>query len=159
MDLIQVLEQRKAEVINQAANALVRAQLPHYEKAGVEQNKERLQALYDLMVQCIKDRNLASMIKYAEELASERFDAGFDLCEVQIAFNVLEEALWQQIIRECEPLQLAEALGIVSTVHGVGKDTLARKYVSLAGKTKAPSLNLQALFKGTDDLYMREKLC
>jgi hypothetical protein len=159
MDLIQVLEQRKTAVINQAANTLMRAQLPHYGQVSMEQNKEKLQSLYDHMVQCIKDRNLETMIKYAEEMASERFGAGFDLYEVQKEFNVLEEALWFQIIRDCGPSQLARALGIISTVHGVGKDTLARKYVSLASKTKSPSLDLQVLFKGTDDLYIRNRSC
>jgi hypothetical protein len=115
----------------------------------MEQNEARLQTLYGLMVQCIKDRDLAAMISYAENLAQERYTAGFDLHEIQAAFNVLEEAIWQQIIKECSPAQLAEALGLISTVHGIGKDALARKYVSLASQTKAPSLNLQALFKGT----------
>lgn len=159
MHLIQLLEQREIEIISMATNALVRAHLTHYNEASVEQNKARLLALFDLMVQCIKDRNLATMISYAENLAQERFTSGFDLSEVQMAFNVLEEAIWQKIINECSPSQLAEALGLISTIHGVGKDALARKYVSLASQTKAPSLDLQALFKGTDDLYMREQLC
>jgi len=150
--LIQLFEQREIEIIGMATNALDRAHLTHYDEAGVEQNKTRLQALFDVMLQCIKDRNPAAMIDYAEDLAQERFASGFDLCEVQMAFNVLEEAIWQQIINECSPSQLAEALGLVSTMHGVGKDALARKYVSLASQTKVPSLNLQALMKSMDDL-------
>lgn len=35
-----------------------------------------------------------------------------------------------------------------------GRDTLARTYVSLASQTKAPSLNLAALFDGTDSIDM-----
>ena len=44
--------------------------------------------------------------------------------------------------------ELARALGLVSTVLGAAKDSLARAYVSLASQTKAPSLDLSALFKG-----------
>ena len=40
--------------------------------------------------------------------------------------------------------------GDVGTVLGAGKDALARKYVSLATQTRTPSLNLQALFSGTE---------
>ncbi|MCZ7666997.1 MAG: hypothetical protein M5U34_07125 [Chloroflexi bacterium] len=100
--------------------------------------------------QGIQNKDLTAVVSYAEQLAQERFIAGFGLQEVQAAFNVLEEAVWRQIIAECEPSQLGEALGLISTVHGAGKDALARKYVSLASHKKAPSLNLQALFKGTD---------
>ena len=46
------------------------------------------------------------------------------------------------------PDELARALGLVSTVLGAAKDSLARAYVSLASQTKAPSLDLSALFKG-----------
>jgi hypothetical protein len=33
-------------------------------------------------------------------------------------------------------------------VLGAGKDALARAYVSLASKSKAPTLDLQSLFSG-----------
>jgi hypothetical protein len=35
-------------------------------------------------------------------------------------------------------------------VFGAAKDALGRRYVSLATKAHAPSLNLRALFAGTD---------
>lgn len=150
MNLIQLLDQRKTEILSQSTNSLARARLTHYEEAGIELIEARLQTLYDLMVQCIKDRDLTIMTRYAENLAQERFAAGFDLYEIQTAFNVLEEAVWKQVIKECSPSELAEALGLASTVHGAGKDALARRYVSLASKSKPTSLNLSALFKGTD---------
>jgi hypothetical protein len=150
MNLSQLLEQQEAAILDQATRSLTRAHLTHYDEAGLERNKQQLQMLYDLMVRCIKDRDLTAIVNYAEDLARERFSAGFDLHEVQTAFNVLEEAIWKQLIQDCAPSQLAEALGLISTVHGVGKDALARQYVSLASKTKPASLNLLALFKGTD---------
>ncbi len=48
-----------------------------------------------------------------------------------------------------EPTHYAETLGHVSTILGAGKDALARRYVSLATDTRAPSLDLRALFTGT----------
>jgi hypothetical protein len=88
------------------------------------------------------------MISHAEQIAGERFNSGYDLWEVQTAFNVLEEAIWVRIFKNFPPTELAEAIGLVSTVLGAGKDALARKYVSLASKTRASSLNLQSLFSG-----------
>jgi hypothetical protein len=45
--------------------------------------------------------------------------------------------------------RLGQALGLVGTVLGAGKDSLARTYVTLATQTRAPSLDLRALFAGT----------
>jgi hypothetical protein len=44
----------------------------------------------------------------------------------------------------------AEALGLVSTVLGTGKDTLARVYVTLASKSRTPTLDLRSLFTGME---------
>ena len=41
-----------------------------------------------------------------------------------------------------------KAMGIVSTTLGAAKDALASEYVSLATRTRAPSLDLSALFAG-----------
>jgi hypothetical protein len=90
------------------------------------------------------------MITHAESIGRERFNAGFDLWEVQTAFNVLEEVIWTRIIKEFPAAEYAEALGLVSTVLGTGKDTLARVYVALASKSKAPTLDLRRLFTGTE---------
>jgi hypothetical protein len=129
---------------------MTRAHVKHYEKEGAEHLHQRLKALYVLTVRGVKERNLGPMIAHADSIARERFSAGYDLWEVQTAFNVLEEAIWKLVLKEISPAELAEALGLVSTVLGVGKDTLARRYVSLASKTKAPSLNLQSLFTGIE---------
>ena len=69
---------------------------------------------------------------------------------MQTAFNALEEATWARMLAALEASQLAEALGLVTTVLGAGKDALARRYVSLAARAHAPSLDLRRLFAGTE---------
>jgi len=67
--------------------------------------------------------------------------------------KLLEEAIWKNVLEELDnmtPVELGKALGTISTVCGTGKDTLADTYVMLAGKTGTPSLDIEALFKGTD---------
>ena len=149
MDINQLLHDQSNDVLSDAEAAVARARLVHYEKSGVEHTHQRLKALYTLTARAVKEKNLGPMIAHVETIARERFEAGFDLSEVQTAFNVLEEAIWVRILKNISPNELAEALGLISTVLGAGKDTLARTYVSLASKTKAPSLNLQSLFAGT----------
>ena len=50
------------------------------------------------------------------------------------------------IIDNFEPSGLGKALGLVSTVVGEGKESLAITYVSLSGKNKTKNLNLSELF-------------
>ena len=150
MNLNQLLQDQLSEIIAEAEQAVSRAHLAHYEKSGVEHTHQRLKALYTLAARAVKEKNLGPMIAHAETIGRERFEAGFDLSEVQTAFNVLEEVIWMHILKHLPSGELAEALGLVSTVLGAGKDALARTYVTLASKRKAPSLNLHSLFGGTE---------
>jgi hypothetical protein len=148
MNLITLLEKEAEPIVAEASLALTRADLAHYIEAGRTVGHERLAELYRWTTVCIRDRNLAPMVDYMNQVAGDRYHAGYSIREVQIAINVLEEALWSHIVRDMSTGELAEALGLVSTVLGAAKDTLARTYVSLAGQYKAPSLNLTALFEG-----------
>ncbi len=149
MDLSKLLHEHMNEILTEAENSLSRAHLTHYEKAGEEHNRQKLKALYVLSVRAIAEKNLGPMLSHAEEIARERYEAGFDLSEVQTAFNVLEESAWRFIMRSLPPAEFGEAIGLISTVLGAGKDMLGRTYVTLASKSKAPSLDLRSLFAGT----------
>jgi hypothetical protein len=149
MDLVGVMGAAQDEVLDEAAAALERSHLKHYELAGPEGSRQRLSDLYALVVGCLAQRQLAEMTEYAETVAQERFSAGFDISEVQTAFNVLEEAIWTVVIPRIPADELAEATGLIGTVLGAGKDSLARAWVSLATSRHVPSLDLSALFQGT----------
>ena len=150
MNLHEFLHEHTNDILAEAVEAVNRVHLKSYERGGAEHTHQRLKALLVLTLRAVKERNLGPMVAHADTIARERFDAGFDLWEVQTAFNVLEEVLWGRILKHVPPEELAEALGLVSTVLGTGKDTLARRYVTLASKTKAKSLNLQSLFSGLE---------
>ena len=150
MDSVAFFEQERETIIGDAEAALARAHARHYEAAGETEVRRRLELLVDRLLRSLGERDLGPMTAYAQELAEERFNAGYDLVEVQAAFNALEEATWQRVLAKLEPSEFADALGLVSTILGAGKDALARRYVSLAADTHAPSLDLRALFAGTD---------
>jgi hypothetical protein len=109
----------------------------------------RLESLFDTVVDCIRSRKLVQVIQYAEQTGRERFASGFGIEEVQTAFNILEESMWRHVVEGVPAGELVESLGLLSTVLGVGKDALARTYVSLASHEHVPSLDLRALFQGT----------
>ena len=149
MELIELLDRERTGIVSDALAAMQTSGLRHYEASGVEASRARLQALYVVTYTCIAGRTLMPIEQHAEMIASERFASGFGLGEVQTAFNVLEEAVWRRIESEIPPEKLAQALGLISTVLGAGKDHLARRYVALATNSQAPALDVQALFKPT----------
>jgi hypothetical protein len=148
MDLAAMLLDAEPQVVDEAHATLQRSHVRHYEAAGVELTRERLADLFRLVVTAMRDRDLAAVGAYSEQIAAERFDAGFDISEVQTAFNALEVAMWRQIVSTVPVGDLAEDIGLLSTVLGFAKDALARTYVSLASKRHVPSLDLSVLFQG-----------
>lgn len=149
MDLDAILVKAEPQVLDEAFSALQRSHVLHYEAAGEQLTRQRLAELFNLVVGAIRDRDLTAVVTYSEQVAVERFNSGFDVSEVQTAFNALEEAMWRRVVLAEPPTDLAEAIGLLSTVLGAGKDALARQYVSLACRRHVPSLDLSSLFQGT----------
>jgi len=148
MDIINLLENNKEQIVEEAFETISPVKLQGYTKVGEERTKNKLRKLLEQTIICIKEKTLIPMLQYTEGMAQERYSAGYDLYEVQTAINSLEESIWKRIFKEIKPEDYSEALGMTSTVLGAGKDNLARTYVSLAAKQKSTSLNLQELFKG-----------
>jgi len=70
---------------------------PHvtrYELAGERFTCQALADLFNLVLAAVRTRDLAVMSADAEGIAEERFNDGYDICEVHMAFNSLEEAMW-----------------------------------------------------------------
>jgi hypothetical protein len=148
MDLDALLLEAEPGVLDEAYSALHCSHVTHYELAGETITRQALADLFRLVVAAIRSRDLAAMTAYSEEIAVERFNDGYDISEVQMAFNSLEQAMWRYVVSAEPPGDLAEAIGLLSTVLGFGKDAVARKYLSLACKRHVPSLDLSALFAG-----------
>ena len=150
MNVADLLVQRRSTVLESSFAAMRSSGETHYEMAGETATQQRLADLFDLVVTALRERQLAQVSAYCETLAQHRFEEGFGISEVQTAFNALERAMWDCVVSEVPPDELAEAVGLVATVFGFGKDALARRYVSLASHRRVPTLDLTAMFGGTD---------
>jgi hypothetical protein len=150
VETTESLSRERTAIVAAAEAALERSHSRHYEAAGAQAVHSRLETLFDHLLESLDARDLGPVLAYAEQVAEERFQGGYDLSEVQIAFNALKEATWARTLAALDPSQLAEVLGQVTTVLGAGKDALARRYVSLAAQGHAPSLDLRRLFAGTE---------
>jgi hypothetical protein len=146
MNVDEVLVETRSAVLEEAFASLQRSHAVHYEGAGDEFTHEGLDDLFDLVVTALRDRRLEPVGAYCEDLAQRRFEAGFGISEVQTAFNILEEAMWRRVVTGVPPAHLAEAIGLLSTILGYGKDALARRYVSLASQRHVPTLDLTSYF-------------
>lgn len=148
--LARLLREMRDQIVERAVEALNRCGLTHCSASAEPQNRQRLSALYDVTLDCVERRTLVPMHDHARSVAQERHRGGFGLLEVHTAFNVLEEVLWHAITEHLAPEEYPEAFGLVSTVLGAGKQTLAVEYVALADpRASFESLDLTALFKGT----------
>ena len=143
------LQEHRRAILKAAGNALARQHMPHYSWDGDEAALQRLSALFEQLLCALNSHDLGPIVAYAERVAEERFSAGYDLSEVQVAFNALEETTWTCVLAELDASQFAEAISLISTAIGAGKDALARRYVSLATGTHVPSLDVRALFGGS----------
>ena len=150
LDVAGLLTAAADDLLDKASERLRRVRLPHYDDDG-HVGRERLTRWFDLVVQTLSRRDLTVIVTEAEALARERFEQGVPIEEVQTAFNVLEETIWQHVVSTTPPERLARAIGLVSTVLGVGKDAMARTYVALAAQHHVPSLDLTALFQGPSE--------
>jgi hypothetical protein len=151
--LADLLHRNEPAILEEVVEGMKRCRLSRYETAGPEETRRRVTRLYALLLLAVRDRDLEPVLAYAREIARQRFGEGFDLQEVQSAINVLEEAVWRRIVKEVPPDGLAEALGLVSTVLGTCKDTMASSYVGLATRSHARSLDLKGLFRGTQGRF------
>lgn len=148
MELEALLLEAESDVLDAAYTSLHGSHVTHYELAGEAFTRKALTDLFRLVVTAIQTRDLSGISAYADAVAVARFNDGYDISEVQMAFNALEDAMWRRVVSAEPPSDLAEAIGLLSTVLGYGKDAVARKYLSLACKRHIPSLDLSALFGG-----------
>jgi hypothetical protein len=140
MDLNELLSKCSDTILNESLELMSRANLKHYEYGGAEQTRKKISRLLELTQQSVEEKNLIPMISYIEKMAKQRFLSGFELQEVQTAFNVLEECIWKHILNVVPPAGQGNALALISSVLGSGKDALARTYVSLASEKPAEML-------------------
>ncbi len=148
MELVVALDEAHEAILEDALDGLRRAHLAHYEMAGVGRSRERLEDLFLLVRECLSLETLVPISRYAEAVAAERFRAGFDIGEVQTAFNVLEEAIWHVVLFRLPAEDIAAASALVGATLGAGRDALARAWVALASRHHVPAVDVTALFDG-----------
>ena len=127
-----VIAGAEERVVDEAVAELERR---HHERPDLQPGERRrhVRDLFRLVVQVRARGAVEPIIASSQQLAADRFAAGFDIGEVQGEFNVLEEVLWREVAGTLAGDQRIEALGLLNAILGAGRDALARTYVALAG--------------------------
>ena len=138
MEISAVLASAQDRVVSEVVASLQGRDQAHRDASSPEQRRCDVRHLFELVLQCVHEGSAESIITPSEQIAAGRFAAGADLAEVQAAFNSLAEVLWRQVAGTFAGDQRVEALRLVNTVLGTGKDTVARTYVALASRAGSP---------------------
>ena len=146
-DTAAFLTHERDPILDTALQSLDRMHTRHYDAAGVDEVQQRLNGLFDQLIGGVQTRNLGAIVTYAEKVAQERFAAGYDLSEVQIAFNALEEATWSRVLTALDPSEVAHALAHQHRPWRWQRRSCPQVRLSLAANTHAPSLDLREMFR------------
>ena len=138
MEASAALATAEDRVVEETAATLERRHQAHHHAVSPEERRRNVRDLYELVVQCVHEGRTEPIIASSRQIAANRFEAGFDIAEIQGTFNVLEEVLWRHVASTFADDQRIEALGLMNTILGAGKDALARTYVTLASRGAGP---------------------
>ena len=149
MTLDTLLASHHEDIVQDALKNLGVIPLKSYSSSDPETNKMRFNKLLDVIIHTVESRNLIPMMEYSEKIARERYTMNFDIHEVQTAFNVLEEVIWEIIKQNIKPDEYPNAFGLISTIIGFGKETLAGTYITLlSNKSAKDKVDMEQLYAG-----------
>ena len=135
MDASAVLASVEDKVIDEAVAALARGDQAG-RPPGPDGRRREVRQLFGLVLRGMRAGGAEPVIRPCEQIAAHCYAAGTDLAEVQGPFTVLAEVLWRQLAGALAGEQLVQALGLLNTIAGAGKDAMARTYVALATRDR-----------------------
>jgi FAD/FMN-containing dehydrogenase len=121
----------------------------HYREVDAELLDERCKSLMAAFCDSVKI-SPASFGDYVAAIAKDRIEAGYQLNELQLLMNILEELLWQLCIETiADRNELIKALSVVSGTVGHAKDQLSKVFLSRAVACASKAPDVVRLFDGT----------
>ena len=148
MKIEDLLRDDGTAILDEAAPSIGR--LEHYRRDGAEETRRRVEALYHHVVRAVAARDLDGLLAHAARIARERFEAGFEMSEVQSAFATLEDAISRRALAKLPLDELAWGLGLVGTALAHARGEMWRTFATLAPRDHAAGVDLTPLFHRTD---------
>lgn len=132
MPLAKLLKRWSDDLAHRSSLELHDARLVHYEGVDREENRRRLMAWLERASESLEAGRADLVVEHARRIAVERFEAGYELAEVQTSINIVEETLNKRILGTMRPEDATRALCMANALFSIVKDVLAQTYVSQA---------------------------
>ncbi|HJY65071.1 MAG TPA: hypothetical protein VJ455_13015 [Ignavibacteria bacterium] len=132
MTLLELCYNKPDLILLDSTNSLLRAGLPHYKDIDPDKLKLRFQRLFDSLVNCIESNKFDALHKFMETVSHERYEAGYELNEVQIAINTLEESMWRKTCEFVDSDKQINGMKEVSYLLCKAKQKLLSEYALLS---------------------------
>jgi len=147
VSILELLRSDEKAILEEALPAV--GWLDHYGRDGEERTRERLAALYRLVEEAVRTRDLEKLLAHARSVAAERYAAGYEHGEVRSAFSALEQAIWHRAFSWLPPSEWPFGLGLVGTALDHAREALAQAFDSARG-TGPRYVDMTALFRGVE---------
>ncbi|WP_242342678.1 RsbRD N-terminal domain-containing protein [Anaeromyxobacter terrae] len=150
MNVEDLLITYEPAIVEEAAHAT--EEIARYGRDGTLATRRRIEELYHRLTDAIRARDVSELLAYVRQIARERSEAGFELSDVQAAFDALEDAIWHGAVAELPAYDLPFGHGLVCTALAHGKETLRHAFDPAAPHVPAPFPDLTPLYRGTQSV-------
>ena len=141
--LIKAIKEHKNELILRVCNRLQKFPHSHYETICYEKHQEREELFLNVILQKLQENNSKPLTQYIEHLVEQRSNEGYSLSEIEEAFDIVEDTLWEVLVKYC-PLQqsLIEVLSLVRKLFHEIKNSVAQVFLQDALTTQKQIENI-----------------
>ena len=128
--LITLIEGHRDELVVRVCNRLQKFSYSHYETVCFEQHQEREELFLLVILQHLREGDSDVLLRYIENLVEQRTSEGYSLKEVEEAFDIVEDGLWQ-VLSKYWPLEqsLIEGLSILRKIFQEIKNSLGQLFL------------------------------
>lgn len=128
--LISMIEEHREELVVRVCNRLQKFSSSHYETICFEQHQEREELFLFVILQHLQNENSDALVRYLEDLVEQRTGEGYNLQEIEEAFDIVEDGLWQ-VLSKYWPLEqsLIEGLSILRKIFQEIKNSLGQLFL------------------------------
>ena len=125
--LIQAIEEHREELLMRICNKLQKFVQSHYESLAYEQLQEREEQFLSVILDTLRNGTSEAFPHYVRQLVTHRANEGYSLKEVEEAFDIVEDTLWEMIVKYC-PLEqsMVDVLLIIRELFHTFKNTFAQ---------------------------------
>jgi hypothetical protein len=148
VQLSTAIEQHRQELIETVSKRLQQLEGTHYADIDYERHLEREEVFLNVLLQGLAHETPEVFLNFVDQLSDQRANEGYTLQEFQQAFNIVEDTIWEMLVREYAPDQsLIEMLTTFRRFFRAGKDRLAGVYLREADFTKKELEEIQRKFR------------